>query len=60
MSLLHIRIFLIVINERTAQDVWNMVGHIKKDNGTARFEYLISYDESITSDHVTANAVYPR
>ncbi len=33
--------------------------HIKKDDGTTEFEYVIPYDEGITSDHVIASAAFP-
>ena len=33
--------------------------HIKKDDGTPKFEYVIRYDEGITSDHVIASASFP-
>ncbi len=33
--------------------------HIKNDDGTTKFEYVIRYDEGITSDHVIASAAFP-
>ena len=42
-----------------APDVLNMVDHIRKDDGTTKFEYVIRYDEGITSDHVIASAAFP-
>ena len=33
--------------------------HIKKDDGTPKSEYVIRYDEGITSDHVIASASFP-
>ncbi len=58
--LLHlIRLFLIVLNERMALDVTEYGNHIKNDDGTTKFEYVIRYDEGITSDHVIASAAFP-
>ena len=33
--------------------------HIRKHDGTTGFEYVIHYDEGITSDHVIASAAFP-